>query len=846
MTKQLSLFQVEEKKGCHCPLADTCESPYIFQDGGDSPEIVIIGDAPGELDDKTRKLFYGRSGQFLRDTLKEFGVDLDKVTFCNIISCYPPDGKAPTQVDIKNCLPNLKRVLKKILPSAKIVFLMGNTPMKVLLGKTGISKFHGLPYYVKEKLYFPLYHPAYILKNPNFFSTFVKDIETGINLMNSPFEKINIPSKGVDSTFLEANKNEIISSEFLAYDTETSGLDPYKEDAYLIGVSLCWGKDNSIFVPLKHNDISITEEEYSKRVHLLKEILENPVLKKITHNGKFDRIFLKRVLDIEVSNSYFDTMLAHHLLKEKSKHSLSNVVRESVPQFADYDLEMASLMADVGNEMSKIPINKIVPYACGDAFVTFILHEKFINSLEEEELIHIYFDIVNNTSLYLSDMEGWGVALNQKLGRKYYTAYSLKLDEILFEMGNLPLCKRWENLKLNSDKMLELRTSMEQSTTKSKRDSILTRYEREKDNAIFNPNSPQQVIKLVYELGNLPTQYNKDTKNPTCGKGAREALLKINEPKLEDGLDVIRALDNYNKISALYKTYISKWETWLHDDNLMHPNMLQHGTVTGRLSVRKPNFQNIPRNVIGESPLDQWLSNHNIKNLFISKFGNKGVILNADYSQLELRIMACISRDKSMLKAYTDGGDLHETTARKLFPDFETVSKRKQKEYRTIGKVENFSSMYAMKDEFLDLYPQLKLWVEETKEYVKKNGYVKNMFGRRRRFPELKDNPNPPNHLLRQAVNFCIQSTGHDILLKAGILINSNLKEKELKSHLIFEVHDSLILDCYETDLDIVVEMLYNTMSKTEEYDWLTIPLDIEITMGSTWGKQTKIERKKV
>lgn len=591
---------------------------------------------------------------------------------------------------------------------------------------------------------------------------------------------------------------------------------------------------------------------------LVKQILQSRV-PKYTHNGKYDRQIIYACFGYLPTHEVGDTMLYHHLLDETNgTHSLSKVVKSRLPDIAGYDALMGMLMEEYKKGgMPEIPLKDIVPYACGDAYAVWKLSYMFEEELSEQNLLEHAKEEVFPANLVYSAMEIRGVKLDTRRADYLRREFRIKVDAMQGKIQEVPIVKRW------AANRLETITSDKGRTISELEADLFGGLETEKfadgkkaklkENAQFNPNSPVQVADIYYGFGGLPEQYKKEkgVEKITIGKEARENLLNLPpsryHKKYEPALELVRAMEGYSRVNKLYTSFLKGYESYIHDDGLVHTSFNQVGTKTGRLSNNSPNLQQMPKAVYAgddATDLERWLSVHNVKSMFISKFGEDGLILNADYSQLELRIMACLSGDARMVEAYKSGSDLHTQSAKLLFPDFDQVSKERQKEYRSKGKIWNFASVYAFKKEFLDIYHELGDWVASQRHFAKQHGYTRNPFNRRRRVPGIKKGYGDIEALYRQAINFIIQSTGHDLLIHALHRVHKALEEANLRSHLVFEVHDSIVVDCHKDEVDIVAEILFREMENTDGMDWVTVPILVEASVGPNWSNQEDIENK--
>lgn len=839
-----------------CGLEKTCKTPYQTLDGCMHPRVLVIGEAPGRTEDEEGHLFVGESGQVLRSALKESGFDLSEVGFTNVLGCRPPKNATPTSSQRKACKPRLKKALKDTASSVEMVILAGRIPLQTLLGRTKkISKYHGVPLDVEGVIYIPIYHPAYILRNASLTDEFLGDLDKAYSLLEGK-KIVEIPHKKADSAYLEEHMEEILATDKLSFDCETSGLEIYDDDFFLIGVSLSWSPEEAVFIPLKHSEADISDYERQKRRKLLKEILCSSV-PKVTQNGRFDIQVIRHTEGYWVENLVDDTMIAHHLLDERhGTHNLSDLVKRYLPEYGSYDDEMKLEMERANDYMPDIPLDKIVYYASGDALVTRMLIFKFLEVLKSENIFSLYRDISVPAMYEYGRMEYLGVKVDTEKAEELDKIYGERVEELLENLWSLPIHTRWRRMRLKEFGYKELIQQLEKGL--NSRGGPLTPYQRKKlkkkireadEDAFFNPRSWKQAHRLFFDMARFPVQTKKNKKGDTIktlDKEAREALFAFaGSAKGRESLDAsaVKLLEDYHyfqKIHKLHSSFVTTWKNWCSDDGLVHANFNQTGTLTGRLSTSNPNLQNIPKKIEadeGASKNEKWLARNNVKSMFVSKFGKEGCILEIDESQLELRIMATLSQDEIMCKAYEAGRDLHEQTGRLLHPDYNAVPKETQKKYRAEGKTMNFSSIYALRREFLKMYPGLERWVATTKEHITNYGWVANPFNARRRVPQILDFYNPPMDLIRQGVNFCIQSTGHYMLMRALVEIGKTLREHNLKSHIVFEVHDSLVFDVYKPELDVVYKIAKKIMTDTSMYDWWTIPLTVDSAVGPNWAQ---------
>lgn len=796
--------------GNSCGLDQGCKNPYLFYDGPENPSILVIGEAPGKEEDDRGHIFIGRSGTFLRNGLEQLGFDVDnEIGFCNVCACRPPDNRTPTKKEMKACTPNLVNTIKSVAPSVKMVLLMGNTPLQAIFGKVGITKIHGITEYIGGVPYIPLYHPAYVLRNEGttVVDTFIADLEK----VGRVYEEVmgsrekTWDYKVLDAAGLEELLPEIEKSDLLAFDTETNTLDMYSENADMICVSFAFNKATGYVVFLSHPDLHIEPEELRDRVEALKKLFDLPI-PKAAQNGMFDIRFLDKVHGIKVRNLKHDTTLMAHLVDENSQRDLTALTTRYNSDMAGYDDVMAGEMKKANSLMMNIPSDTIKQYAAGDALTTWRIAKKLYKIMTDEGLVDLYNDIVMPALNEYIRMTDSGVKIDEKVSDWLKNEYESRLEFLENNIHDLPLCQEWEKIKGKK----------------------------------VNFASSKQVMELIYEMGKVPIQLGKKTERPTLDDNARKAILELPvNSKYSKAIEVVRGMAGIAKVRTLYKMFAAKASSWVRDDGLVHPEFLLHGTVTGRLSMKSPNVQQVPK----EIPDDEWLKEHSIKTMFVSKYPD-GYLVSVDYSQLELRLMACISGDSLMLETYKNDGDIHETTARRLFPDYDKVDPDVRKKYRSAGKTMNFKSIYSLDESYLKIYPGVAAYAKQTLDECKRLGYVANAFGRRRRLPAIKSfNRTEFYHAYLQACNFKIQSLGHDLLMYSLIKVAKRLRKENLRGHLILDIHDALMVDAEDREEAIkIAKIMKEEMESVGKFDWALIPIRADASIGRDWQSMKEVD----
>lgn len=503
-----------------------------------------------------------------------------------------------------------------------------------------------------------------------------------------------------------------------------------------------------------------------------KEIFNNL---NVTYDLKKLYVVLKKE-GIELINTPFDTMLASYLLEYNTKDDVAPLANS-----LEYNIPLSNELYGK-NKNAKT----IITAACMKAKFLYETKTKFIKELEEKKLMNLYEEIELPLSKVLGRMEYNGIIVNK---------------DILKEMGE-EINKKMENVSNN----------------------IYTIVGHE-----FNINSPKQLGEVLFE--ELGLKHGK--KNQNGYSTANDVLTK-----LKGSNPIIDEIIEYRMLAKLYSTYIEGLMNSIEEDGKIHTIYSQVTARTGRLSSLEPNIQNIPvRYEYGKMIRKAFLPSAN------------SVILSSDYSQIELRILSSLASINSMIEAFKNGIDIHTKTASDIFnTNIEEVTK----DMRRIAKAVNFGIIYGISgyglsenvgitpkeakifiDNYLETYPGIKEYMENTKKEAYNNGYVKTLFGRLRTINELKNT----NYMIRQqgeriALNTPIQGTSADIIKKAMIEIDKELTKRNLKTKMIIQVHDELIFD---TPLDELEEVKKIVISLMENVCKLSVPLNVEVSYGNDW-----------
>ena len=528
---------------------------------------------------------------------------------------------------------------------------------------------------------------------------------------------------------------------------------------------------------------------HEKTFEILKPFFESTEIIKVGHNIKFDIQVLHKY-NVKVSSPIYDTMVAHYLINPDMRHNL-DTLSESYLNYSPISIE--SLIGKKGKNqisMRDVSIDKITDYASEDADITLQLKSVFDKEIEVNNLGKIFYDIEIPMINVLSEMETEGIKID--------TSYLEKLDK-----------------------------EFEEDLEKLKKEIF------KKSGEEFNLNSPKQLGEILFDKLKL---VSKPKKTKTGQYSTSEEVLS----SLANDHKIIEDILEWRSLDKLQNTYVKSLPNEVSNlTNRVHSSFNQTVTTTGRLSSNNPNLQNIPiRTANGQK----------IRRAFIPR-GSDYILMAADYSQIELRVIASMSNEKNMIDAFVNNQDIHTMTASKIYNvDPENVTR----EQRGNAKTVNFGIIYGvsafglsqqtdlnrseskvMIDNYFLNYPGLKKYMSDQIDFARNNGYVETIMGRRR----YLQNINSQNNMLRSssernAINAPIQGSAADIIKIAMININSELKKQSLKSKMLLQVHDELVFDVHKSEKDQIKDIVKTTMESAVK---LKVPLRIDLEFGKNW-----------
>jgi DNA polymerase-1 len=576
----------------------------------------------------------------------------------------------------------------------------------------------------------------------------------------------------------------LAAQERFCFDTETTSLD--ERHAELVGLSFSWKAHTGWYVP-----VPLERKEAEVVVGRFKQVLEDAHSLKVGQNIKYDLVVLEGY-GVHLAGPQFDTMLAHYLLQPELRHGM-DYMAETVLGYRPVSItELIGPKGKGQKSMRDVPLEQVAAYATEDADITWQLYEAFAPRLKEDGLEELFKDMEMPLVRVLADMEMEGIRLDVE---------ALKVF----------------SEELNED-ILKLQIAIKEAC----------------GNIEFNIDSPKQLGDVLFETLKIGGEKPKRTK--TGQYQTSEDILT----ELVHAHTVVPMILDYRGLRKLKGTYVDTLPTMVDPrTGRLHTNYRQAVAATGRLSSEDPNLQNIPiRTEKGRE----------IRKAFVPR-DDQHRLLSADYSQIELRVIAHMSGDRNMQDAFRHGLDIHAATAAKVFNVDLTEVTREQ---RSRAKAVNFGIAYGQGafglsqnlgiprteakqiiDDYFAQFPGVRGYMDEQVEFARKHGYIRTLFGRRRYLPDITSaNQTVRAQAERIAINAPMQGTAADIIKLAMVRIHDRLLHDGLRSRLLLQVHDELVLDVQLEEADRVQALVKELMENAIALD---VPLVVDMNMGKNW-----------
>ncbi len=798
--------------------ADDLIATYVDQILKSGAKVTIVSSDKDlmQLYKKDVRIFDPMKNKFIaeEDIFKKFGVDSKKVIDVQALAGDSSDNVpgvpgigVKTAAELVNKYGTLENILKsaqdikqnkrrealienkdKALISKKLVTLKHDAPVDRSLSEFKLKEID------KDKLYNFLREMEFnrLLSSviseygePNFDNLkFKNDTNTNKKINKKNYYLIQ-DVKEIDSWLKEAEETGEI-----AVDTETDSLDPHQ--AKLVGISFSTKLGKACYIPLGHDSTDCLDK--TEVLNKIKPILEDSSIKKIGQNIKFDFIiFFKNGV---LLNSMEDTMLMSYVLDAgNNRHNMDTL---SEIHLNHKTISFKEIVGSGKKEInfSQVKIERAKDYAAEDADITFRLYKKFHKSLKSEKLIHIYENFEKPMIEILAFMEIEGIKINTEFLKSLSLKFEKKIEKIQKEIFKI-----------------------------SKKE--------------FNIASPKQLGEIIYN--ELKIAGLKKTK-----KGSFATSASVLEDLAFKGHEFAQLVLDWRQLSKLKNTYTDSLPEHLNPKTRrVHTSFLLAATTTGRLASSDPNLQNIP--IKTEDGRD-------IRKAFVAE--KDKVLISADYNQIEMRILADLADVKELKKAFMNDEDIHSLTASQIF---NVNIKNVDKDQRRKAKAINFGIIYGISqyglakqinvsnleaEKFLKSYflkfPEIKIYMENTKKFCRQSGYVNNIFGRRSHFKSINDkNFNIRNFQERAAINAPIQGSASEIMRLAMIRLKKKLSEdKNLKSKILLQIHDELIFEVQKNEISKMKKIIKDEMISVANSDFhsFSIPLTVDINSGEDWG----------
>ena len=531
-------------------------------------------------------------------------------------------------------------------------------------------------------------------------------------------------------------------------------------------------------------------EDGMKLMSSFKRVLENTKIPKVGQNIKYDALVLRKY-DIKLSGYFFDTMIMHYLIEPELRHNM-DFLAETYLKYKTISIE--SLIGKKGKNqrsMRDVDIEKVMVYACEDADITLQLKNILEEELDKEGLKKLYDDIEEPLIDAIIEMEAAGV----KIDKQYLAEYSDELGDKITAMAR-------EIYKMAGVE--------------------------------FNIDSPKQVGEVLFGKMEIPYKWRK----------TKSGQYSTNEEKLSEiakDFEIAGKILEYRGLTKLRSTYVDSLPNLINPEtNRIHSSFNQALTATGRLSSNNPNLQNIPI---------RTAEGRRVREAFIPGDEDR-ILLAADYSQIELRLIAEISKDEAMLEAFLKDQDIHRATAARVYDvPYEEVNSNQRRNAKTV----NFSIIYGagstnlsrqlnisrneateLIEQYFKQYSGLKKYMDETVEFARKKGFVSTLMNRRRFLRDINSrNGMMRSQAERMAINTPVQGTAADMIKKAMIDVHQAIQTEKLQSKIIMQVHDELVFDAVKTELEELKKIVEDKMKNA--LPGLTVPIKVEMGTGSNW-----------
>lgn len=819
-----------------CMVKDQLNCIYVGHRGKKGATYMIIGERGAVDECKVQKPFVGKSGQKLDEILTTVGIRREECFITNAVGCGHKKGASPTIGELEQCLDYVIAQIKTVKP--KIIILMGGMALYPIYNTvTGIKKMHGRIEWNDEYNCWitSTYHPSSALRDEKGAVEWaiIKDLQRAKSLIDGKWE-ISYPNIIVHDTTESIIKylNSLGDIEAFAFDTETNSIDVYTTNPKIACLSFSTSPDEGHVLWLKN----IPTDEMPLVIREIKKLMESDKIK-VGANLKYDNTFIRRTYSIVPKPPYFDVIIAHRLLYTCANEHGLKVMSLQFTKMGGYEEEIDEYKgADDG--YYSVPKELLVEYSGRDAVATWCAYQNMDAAMRKERTLSYnskgqkivtsltgIFDLSMDIMDMLSYVEELGIFVNMDIVNSLKEMYERKIKEKLDELHSYDEVQLAEVMAIIAEIEKKIAT-LQRKLGRLKGDAVINRTKLEIEELEEKRNEYNSLV--VSDVARSKYFQGHDIKNVNIGSNPQMSNLlfnicdltptkrskKTNKPSVDEG--VLRSLDHpiatiireYRHYTKMLGTYIANIEKDIDSSTgVIHPSFIVNGAISGRLTS---GFHTLPSH--GEDYI--------IKSMFVSSNPN-GVIVAADFSQMELKVAASLSGDKRMITAMVNGEDLHRITAASIYnvPINEVTHDQRQ-----VGKKINFGLIYSISpyglinqgiaededegkhfiDTFFRLYPNIKRWMNHTKNVIGKIGASASPLGRFRDLRILLNQD--PNKALRRGVNFPVQSVANDYALISTYKMYKWLIDNNKVSRIIGMVHDSVFIDTIPNEtLDVIL-----------------------------------------
>lgn len=904
-----------------CELAHKERVPG--EGSGGEVDIMFVSESPSSWSASNKKIFYGRGGRIIRKAWSEL-VETDNKTGGHLrmkhmrkwdtyaVQCQVEEGREQTATISKGlvdrCSVYLRSAIKNKRP--KVIIAYGANALKAL-GYRG-DKFMEARGRVLDMdvaghscKVVPTFSTKHLMAKTGLYDLFYKDMATAARIaagMDDLAANISIEELTKDYVFpttveevrafcdhvinyvtVDAPPGAPASRCAIALDTETNTVNPHREDAKVLCLSVAWDIGKAGAIPLHHKDAPWTPEELEQVLVEVRRLLECPK-PKVFHHGKFDLKFLELRYGLRVNNVAWDTMLGEHLLREdmSGAYSLKVLGRSYFPQFSNY--------ADHVHEMaSALTVEEVAYHAtlegCKKGKVkkgTEGFDEGMTADMGKAELEVYLFGSKKDRRKNTLDSGYERVdldvllryaAIDTDLTRRLMRHQFMRMKTENFMaakvlMGTLAIpgarvlgLMEFKGMRVDQPYLNYLETEL--TRVVAEKEAVLNTFWTEPRE--FNPNSTADIGHVLFMKGiwNEELQKFEDRQGPWVERNVKSQQWKTDKKTLRaiaehTGCKFTTAVLEHRAAHKALSGFVHDIKLLANYDGYLHTNFQQHGTSTGRLSSNNLNMQNLP----------PWLAGYNIKKIFLPDDPETEVVVNLDYKGAEIRVFTAYAPDPNLIQALREGLDVHSWFTQEIFGiPYEEVEAKKESDKkmeamrktvkrvvfgilygamaRKIAETAGISEAYAQEiiDKLFNRFPSLKDYMDATVAQIHTTGFVETLFFRRRRFPLQSVNNFFRGQAERRGKNMKIQSTSSDIVIGQMIELAEHIHE--IGGRLLITVHDSIVVTCKKKFIPQLSKFLnyYCVQRVAEKYPWLPVPFTCDISIGPSYGEQMSIQK---